>query len=120
MGSSRMPELGELTPISVKGFLVAAGLFLEVLAVLLAGPVDRLPPILGVDLVAARVGHRIADLNAEFKSDPALFGRFSSDMASATPLGHVASASLATPATASRAAAPAPESTPEISVIRGN
>ena len=65
-------------------------------------------------------GHRIADLNAEFKSDPALFGRFSSDMASATPLGHVASASLATPATASRAAARAPESTPEVSVIRGN
>ena len=65
-------------------------------------------------------GHRIADVEAEFKSDPALFGRFSSDMAAATPLGHLASEERATPATASRAPAPAPADTPEISVIRGN
>lgn len=33
--------------------------------------------------------HRIADLKTEFRSDPALFGRFSSDIASGTPVrGH--------------------------------
>jgi len=64
-------------------------------------------------------GHRIADLETQFKSDPALFGRFPSDIASATPLGHLASGAPARPARASRTAAPAPEDTPEISIIRG-
>ena len=42
--------------------------------------------------------HRIADLKNEFRSDPALFGRFSSDIATATPIsGHSTYAERSTP-----------------------
>jgi predicted Zn-dependent protease len=68
-------------------------------------------------------GHRIANLETEFRDDPAQFGRFSASRATATPLrGVPAAASAAQPAGAPAGAqqAPAAQGTPDISVIQGN
>ncbi|MGP6158572.1 MAG: M48 family metallopeptidase [Vulcanimicrobiaceae bacterium] len=67
-------------------------------------------------------GHRIADLEKEFHSDPQLFGRFSASKATATPL-RVAKAAPAHPAAAESSSGrqtPAPAGTPDISLTQGN
>jgi predicted Zn-dependent protease len=67
-------------------------------------------------------GHRIADLEREFRSDPALFGRYSASKATATPL-HAAGPATAAGQPAERtsnAHPPCAEETPDISVIQGN
>ena len=47
--------------------------------------------------------HRIADLENEFRTNPTLFGKFSSDIATATPLpGHATYAERSAPQTTSR------------------
>ena len=49
--------------------------------------------------------HRIDDLKREFASDPALFGRFPSNIAYATPLGQSPRATTSSAATRSTATA---------------
>ncbi len=82
--------------------------------------------------------HRIDDLKREFAADPKTFGKFSSDIATATPLGRkdpstvTAARKSVAPRTAQRApahyccapktssaAAPVPSGTPPVSVLNG-